>query len=456
MEIGNYIIKKAQKLGADDVVATIISDVMRQTKFANNEIVVNQTWDSFDIDVFLSYKKRLVSSKFNYPSTIEALATSTSPKTFSKKSIDDFLTRLIKVAKLMKAKEDYQGLAEGPFKYKPLEKTYDKKIEGLSEKNIDFVESAINKALEEGAKRCAGVLYSNCFEIKKFSSNDITASDKGTSINLSIRAFADKDASGHSVCASRILKEFEPEKTGEEAGRLAKESTKPSEGEPEKYDVILSPMIVANLLNYMSYAFSSFEVESGMSFLTDKINQKVGSEIVTIIDDGRLENGFGSIKFDEEGRPTKTTKIIENGILKTYLHNTSTAKKFNVQSTANAGIVYPVPWNLILEKGNSTLEEMISRIKNGIYITNVWYTRFANYRTGDFSTIPRDAMFEIKDGNIFKPVKGLRLNGNMQKILESITAISKDRKMIQWWEVQIPVLTGYALVKDVQMTKSAK
>lgn len=456
MEIGNYIIEKAQKLGADDVVATVISDVMRQTKFANNEIVINQTWDSFDVNVFLSYKKRLVSSRFNYPSTIEALATSTSPQTFSKKSIDDFLTKLIKIAKLMQPKEDYQGLAEGPFKYKPIEETYDKKIEGLSEKNIDFVQSAINKALGEGAKRCAGVLYSNSFEIKKFSSNDVEACDTGTSINLSIRAFADKDASGHSVSASRILKGFEPEKTGEEAGRLAKESMRPSEGILEKCDVILSPMVMANLLYYMSYAFSAFEVESGMSFLTDKINQRVGSDIVTIIDDGRMENGFSSIKFDEEGRPTKTTKIIENGVLKTYLHNTSTAKKFNVQPTSNAGIVYPVPWNLILEKGNSNLEEMISQTKNGIYITNVWYTRFTNYRTGDFSTIPRDAMFEIKDGKIGKPIKGLRLNGNMQKILENILSISKDRKMIQWWEVQTPVLTGYTLVKDVQMTKSTK
>lgn len=453
MEIGNYIIERSQKLGADDVIATITSSFTRQIKFANNEIVVNQTWDSSTIDLFLSYKKRLVSNSFDYPSTVEALTTST--KTFSR-LVDKFLKKLIKIAKVIQPKEDYQGIAEGPFKYRKIGKTYDKRIEKLQEKNIDFVESAMNATLAEGAKRCAGVLNSNCFEIKKFSSNNVIASDKGTRISLSIRAFSEENSSGHSTSVSRVLKGFKPEKAGEEAGRFAKESRKPFEGKEGKYDVILHPMVVANLLNYMSYGFSAFEVESGMSFLIDKINQKVGSEIVTIIDDGRLENGFASVKFDEEGRPTRTTKIIENGTLKTYLHNTSTSKKFKAEPTGNAGIIYPKPWNLILESGDSRLEEMISHVKNGIYITNTWYTRFTNYRAGDFSTIPRDAMFEIKNGEITKPIKGLRLNGNMQKILENIELISKDRRIVQWWEVQIPVLAGHVLCKDLILTKATK
>ena len=455
MGIGNYIIKKAQKLGANDAVATITSETSRQIKFANNEIVVNQTWDYINVDVFLEYKKRLVSSNFNYPSTIEALSTSSSPKTFSKKSIDDFLTRLIKIAKIIQEKKDYLGIAEGPFKYKPVAKTFDKKITTLGEKGIEFVKNAIDRATKEGANRCAGVLYTSSYEIEKFSSNNIAAKDKGTSINLSMRAFT-KNSSGHSVSTSRILRQFQPEKVGEDAGMLAKDSRNPTGGTPGTYTVILHPLIMANLLYHMSYAFSAFEVESGTSFLINKIGKKVGNDIVSITDNPRLENGYNSTTFDEEGRPTQTTKIIDKGILKTYLHNTSTAKKFKVKPTANAGIVYPQPWNIVLEKGDSNLEEMISQVKNGIYITNTWYTRFANYQTGDFSTIPRDAMFEVKDGKLSRPIKELRLTGNMQKILENIVAISKDRKMIQWWEVEKPILTGYALIKNVQMTKSAK
>ena len=456
METGTYIVDKALKLGADDVVVTIKPAITKQIRFANNEITLSTTWDTTDVEVFLAHKKRLISSNINNPGLSETFTSVGGKSNLSKDAVDKFLDRMIKVAKVLSPKEDHYGIAKGPFNYKPIKDSYDRKIENLGSKTVDFVEAAIDAAKSEGAKRCAGVLYSSNWEEHKFTSGNVEASDKGSSINLSIRAFAEKDASGHSVSVSRIFDKFDAEKAGTEAGMLAKQSLNPVVGESGKYDVILGPMVAANLLYYMSYAFSAFEVDSGMSFLIDKLGKKVGSSIVNLVDDSRQENGFGSSTFDGEGMPTQRTEIISKGILKTYLHNTSTAKKFNAKNTANAGLIYPQPRNIILEKGGGKLDEMIADIKNGIYITNVWYTRFANYRTGDFSTIPRDAMFEIKDGKIVKPIKGLRLSDNMQHVLESITSISKDSKTIQWWEVQIPVVTGYVLCKDLNMTKSAK
>jgi len=169
-----------------------------------------------------------------------------------------------------------------------------------------------------------------------------------------------------------------------------------------------------------------------------------------------MKNGFGSRTFDDEGVPTKTTNIIEKGRLKTYLHNTSTAKKFKTQTTANAGLVSPRNFNIVMEEGKSSVDEMISQMKNGIYITNTWYTRFTNYRTGDFSTIPRDAMFKVENGRIVGPIKELRLSENMQHILESVVAITKEREQIEWWEVETPVLVGHVLCKGLNMTKSTK
>jgi len=456
MEIGNYIITKALKLGVDDVVVTIKPAITKQLRFANNEITLSTTWDTIDVSVFLAYKKRLISSSLNNPSLSETFSSMGGKTNLTKDSVDKFLEKMLKVAKVLAPKEDYHGIAKGPFKYKPVKDSYDKKIESLGDKTVDFVEDAIGAATDEGAKRCAGVLYSSFWEENKFTSGGVEASDKGSSINVSIRAFAEKDASGHSVSVSRVMKEFDAKLAGKEAGMLAKQSLNPVAGESGKYDVILGPMVAANLLYYMSYAFSAFEVDSGTSFLINKIGKKVGSKEVTLVDDSRMENGFGSNMFDDEGMPTQRTKIIDKGVLKTYLHNTSTAKKFKTKSTANAGIIYPQPNNLVLESGDSSLEEMISDVKDGVYITNVWYTRFANYRTGDFSTIPRDAMFEIKNGKIIRPIKGLRLSDNMQHILENIISVSKAAKIIHWWEVEIPIVTGHVLCKDLNMTKSAK
>jgi PmbA protein len=435
------VLKQAEIMGASDIVLTITKSLTNQIKFANNKIMTTQTWDSVDANIFFSYQKRLMSGSIDFE---------------SKQTGEKSLKKLFDNAKLLTPKEDYYGIASGNFKYKTPKDCYDKRIEKLEGKEVDFTQAAIITALANGAKRCAGVLYSSSWNVEKFTSSGVEAKDKGTSINLSIRAFADKDASGHCVSASRILSRFEPEKVAQQAAQFAKDSLRPQPGQPGQYDILFHPMIFANLLYYMSYAFSAFEVESGMSFLINKLNKKVGSSLVTIQDGAQMKNGFGSRAFDDEGVPTKTTNIIEKGKLKTYLHNTSTAKKFKTQTTANAGLVYPNCFNIVMKEGKSNVDEMISQMKNGIYITNTWYTRFSNYRTGDFSTIPRDAMFKVENGRIVGPIKELRLSDNMQHILENVVAISKEREQIEWWEVSIPVLVGHVLCKGLNITKSAK
>jgi PmbA protein len=195
-------------------------------------------------------------------------------------------------------------------------------------------------------------------------------------------------------------------------------------------------------------------VDSGFSFLKDKIRKKVGSPTVNLIDNGRIENGYSSSMFDDEGVPTQMTGIIEKGILKNYLHNTSTAKKYKTKTTANAGLIAPSPTNTILKEGNISKEKLIKEIDKGLYVTNVWYTRFQNYLSGDFSTIPRDGIFLIKSGEIAESLKGIRITDNLQRILENISNLSNESEWIIWWglENQIPVLAPHVLVKNVNIT----
>ena len=99
---------------------------------------------------------------------------------------------------------------------------------------------------------------------------------------------------------------------------------------------------------------------------------------------------------------------------------------------------------------------MISQIKRGVYLTNIWYTRFQNYHTGDFSTIPRDGAFLIKNGEIVHPIKNIRLSENIINILKSTVALGKDVKQIRGWEVETPTTTPMALVKGLNVTRSEK
>lgn len=209
--------------------------------------------------------------------------------------------------------------------------------------------------------------------------------------------------------------------------------------------MIFSHLSFANLISYMAEFASAFYVDSGMSFLAGKIGDNVGSEKVNVMDSGIHADGIASRKFDDEGLATGETKIIENGKLKSYLHNTSTARKHGTKTTGNAGVVYPSPWNEVVEKGDFSINEMLEDVKKGIYITNVWYTRFQNYMTGDFSTIARDGAFLIEDGKISHPVEGIRISDSMLRILKNVDLLSNDLRQIYWWEVEVPVFTPRCL-----------
>ncbi len=207
----------------------------------------------------------------------------------------------------------------------------------------------------------------------------------------------------------------------------------------------------------MSFMTSAYAAEAGFSFLVNKLNEKVASDIVTIKDIGNLPNGYGTRKFDDEGVPTRETTIIENGTFRTFLLNHSLARKYGASTTANAGLVMPPhAWNIVLEPGDYTREELFDEVKKGIYITNVWYTRFQNYVAGDFSTIPRDGIFLVENGEL-RPIRNIRVSDNLQRILGGIKGLTKESHHVHWWEVNTPVTTPYVLVGgDVGITRAMK
>ena len=439
-EINELILKKAKELGFGDVVVLSHEESRRQVRFANNEITVAKNWHSRKVELFAEYEKRIGS---------------TTLMTLDEGTIEKTLKALLANVKSLAPKEDYYGIAEGPFKYRDIPETFDRKIVELDEPN-EYVESAINAALEEGAKRVAGVLYTDHNKLYLSTSNGVEASDEGTGIEISVRAFIGDEESGHGTSSSRVLSKFDPENAGRKAGEIAKLAVSPIQGEAGTFDVIFDPLAFANLMSYMSFMASAFAVEAGFSFLVGKLGQRIAHEGVTIKDIGNMPNAYGTRKFDDEGVPTRETTIIENGELRTYLLNTSMAKKYKTETTANAGLIMPRAWNIYVEPGNHSKEELFSEVKHGVYITNVWYTRFQNYVKGDFSTIPRDGAFLIKNGEIERPIRNIRVSDNMQHILENIAALGKELYQIHWWEVDPPVFTPYVLVRDVGITKATK
>ena len=434
----SHIIRYGLKKGATDIAVKLVEYDKTMIRFSNNNITISKNYRERMIDIFLMMKERRASI--------------TTPLG-TKREMEQKIDRLINIAKISPPADVYAPLPMGPFSYNQnLLKPTKAKI--TPERLVKYVEEAIEGAAEMGAKRAAGSLIATDIKVKLATSGRVNVEQEKTCLEISVRAFSSKTASGHFVSVAQTERDFKPREAGRKAGEIAEASLNPKEGKPGRYDAILGPLVFADLINQVGILSSAFLIESGMSFLIDKIGLEVASEILTIIDDPTVDGAYGARAFDDEGVPTRKNVIIENGVLKTYLHNSTTAKKFNVETTGNAGLIIPKPWNLIVNPGERSLNELIAEVDDGIYVTNNWYLRYQNYQSGDFSTIPRDGIFRIKRGKIENPIRDLRISDNMLRILKRVKGLSRDRYWIKWWEVDVPTLTPYALIEDLRFTKS--
>ncbi len=450
MDIAEYLLKKL-KNSMDNVVVREQESISNQIKFVNNKIAKTGTEQLKDIYIFAVKNKKIVSTSFReFVGPDDSL--SNADTNLSKTKADKLIKKLTNFVRFIKPKKDYFGIADGKFRYNKLKDCYDSKIRDID--YVEYAEKGINSALREGAKRNSGILEGHESFNRILTSNGIDVKEKGTNLYFSLRALFDKEASGHYNCCSRILEEFNVEKAGKEAGRIAVMAKNPVEVDEGNYDVIFDPLPLAALLSHVASSLSIFYVESGLSFFADKLNQKIASDNVDFVDDALMRNGYNSSSFDCEGRPTKKNILVRNGILRTYYHNTSSAKKYNVKPTANAGLIDPSSFNFELRKGKADREGLIKNVDKGILITNVWYTRFNNYSAGDFSTIPRDGIFLIKNGNIIASLKNLRVSDNMLRILKNIDKIGNNSEQIVSWEAETCVKCPSILVKDVNITKA--
>jgi PmbA protein len=165
----------------------------------------------------------------------------------------------------------------------------------------------------------------------------------------------------------------------EEVGKIAAQRTLRRLGgrkvKTARVPVVLDPMVATSILGHIFEGINGDSVYRGASFLAGKLGQKVAGDHVTVIDDGTMVGGFGTAPFDGEGIPTRRTVVIENGVLKSYLLNTYTAKKLGLQTTANAsrglaGTPGIGPGKYFLQPRAKTPKEIIAAIPEGLYVTS--------------------------------------------------------------------------------------
>ncbi len=274
-------------------------------------------------------------------------------------------------------------------------------------------------------------VFSERFSMQFVNSSGLDLSHSAVMCGAYVQAVINKDGESQEAFDYRIgLSEGALNGLATSVADAALSKLSAKEIDSGSYDIIFSGKQARALLSAFSSVFSAKNAQLGLSLLNGKEGAKIAADCITIVDDPMREDSPMQISFDGEGVATYKKNIIENGVLQTLLYDLVTAKKAgkalstgNGQRSSYADSVHIEPYSFYIACGNESKEELMSRVQNGIYITEMKGLHSgANEVTGDFSI--ESAGFAIKDGKRAEPIHSFTVAGNFFELLKSIEAVS--------------------------------
>ncbi len=200
----------------------------------------------------------------------------------------------------------------------------------------------------------------------------------------------------------------------------------------------------------------------GSSAYAGRIGEKVASELCTVVDDGTLQGQRGSLNVDDEGTPTQSNVLIENGVLKGYMQDKHNARLMGQSPTGNgrresyAHLPMPRMTNTLMLGGSSEPAEIIASVKKGIYAPNFAGGQ-VDITSGNFVFSASEA-YLIEDGKLTAPIKGATLAGNGPEVLKYASMVGNDSQLDPGIGIcgkdgqSVPVCVGQPTLKVDKLT----
>ncbi len=220
-----------------------------------------------------------------------------------------------------------------------------------------------------------------------------------------------------------------PERIGELVAERAVKQLKARPPKAGTFPTVMGPSVVGVFAHEAFGHLAEADLTLAGSVLGDKLKKKVGSELITIYDDGTIEEGFGSYKYDDEGVPAQRTVLVKDGVVVGLMHNRETAFKFGADSTGNARAedfrVEPIirMRNTFIQPRDHSFDELLEDVKFGYYLKS--FRGGQANMDGTFQVGIQEA-YEIKNGEIREPVRNASISGNTLETLHKVDAIGKD------------------------------
>ena len=438
MDLLEFAITAAEKRGANQAEAYFSESNQLRVLYEKSQLKIGERKRDSGVGIRVALKNDSgFSTGFFYTNEL------------TRKAVDEAIRNALDIAKARKADPDFKSFQERK-KLKNVEKIYDKRIHGLDPQQvIDLVKNQIEVALQHrNIETTSGFTMVGEYQTYITNSLGIYGGFKTTNFYSYCFALAKDEGSlgsGWDEYANCFYDEERALESSGNAAQLAVEQLNPIRMKGGKMCLIIPPSALMQLMiNLIVQMLRADKVQKQQSALAGKIGQQIGSEVLTMVDDGQAPCAVGSKIFDDEGCPTQRTMIMEKGVLKSYLHNTYTAHKDDIKSTGNshrALTFNPVPkytlepqvgpTNIILKPGTSNKESLIAEVKNGLIMNGFIGAHTANIASGDFS-MALDCPFKIEKGEKSHPIKEVMISGNIFDLLKNVEAVGNDVKQFEF------------------------
>lgn len=409
ISILDWALKRALELGADEAEITASRSTSRNVKSEGVHLKATYHY-SVDTWVRVSKGKRF------------AIATASS---LEKKTIEEAVEAAVRMA--LKAEEDpyWEGL---PDPEPPLHswRGFDEGVAtASSDWLVELARTLISEAQADPRIKVSGVFANAGQEYYlAMSTRGVSAEDRGTGFwcGIELKAVEGSEGVGFSSTASRSLY-VDTYELVERAKTLALDSARGEKlGGVIRGNVLIRARPLASLIDALLVpAFNAMNVLEGFSPLRDKLSQKVLGSL-TVIDDGTMIGGLETSLYDAEGSARRRNVLVENGVLKGFLHNAYTARRMKAHRTGNAsrarGAVAISRTNLIIQGGREseeTLEESAQLVVDGFLLS----VHTVNSITGNFSVVASNP-YLVKNGEL-RPLKPVTLAANIYEVADLLT-----------------------------------
>ena len=412
-EKADFLIKKSKKSGADSVDVVYIENTNIDVGCRLKKIEKLERSESNDLGLrFIKNKKQVIVSSND----------------LTKKNLEELIYKASKMVGAI-PRDPYCSIAKKKdlIKKIPNLEIFDSKeptIKSLKDKVIEAENAGLNV---KGVTNSEGAEIGwNKSKIYLFNSNGLNVSYQSSSYDIYAVLIAGRGTlmeREYEFASSVFEKDLtKTSLVGKKAGELAVKKINPKKIKTSKIPVIFSPRVANSFLKHLSSAINGNSITRGTSFLKKKLNKKIFSSNINIIDNPLKKKGLQSKPFDGEGLETKKTQIIKNGELKTWFLDLATAHQLRLKSTAHASRNIsspptPNPTNLYFEPGNISPKNLIGNIKKGVYLTELMGSS-VNLTNGDYSR--GSSGFWIDKGEITHPINGITIADNLNEMFKKI------------------------------------